>query len=48
MTSIILLYVFKWIFKREVPFKSWFEKKRETEYLTNTNGFETLFVKAVC
>ncbi|MCM8783436.1 MAG: class I SAM-dependent methyltransferase [Candidatus Omnitrophica bacterium] len=43
--SMILLYFFKWGFKREIPFKSWFERKREEEYLNN-NGFVTLFVRA--
>lgn len=44
--SMILLYFFKWIFKKEIPFKGWVEKKREVEYLNN-RGFVTLFIKAV-
>ena len=43
---IILLCLFKWIFRKEIPFKSWFEKKREEEYVNN-RGFVTLFVNAV-
>ena len=44
--SMILLYIFKWIFRREIPFKSWFEKKRGKEYFNN-RAFVTLFIKAV-
>lgn len=47
MINIILLYIFKWIFKREIPFKRFFEKKREKEYFSKKNGFVTLFIKAV-
>ena len=43
--SMILLYFFKWSFRREIPFKRWFEKKRDKEYFDN-EGFVTLFVKA--
>lgn len=45
--SMILLYFFKWIFKREIPFKRWFDKKRDKEYLKYQNGFVTLFVRAI-
>ena len=48
MISIILLYLFKWIFRREVPFKEFLEQKRDKEYLVNKNGFMTIFVKAAC
>lgn len=44
MISIILLYIFKWIFKSEIPFKEFFEKRRESEYLRK-EGFVTLFIK---
>jgi hypothetical protein len=44
--GVILLYVFKWVFRREMPYKSWFDTKREQEYLGNKPGFATLFVKA--
>jgi ubiquinone/menaquinone biosynthesis C-methylase UbiE len=44
--SMMLLYFFKWIFRKEIPFKSWFDKKREKEYF-NKNGFVTLFMKAI-
>jgi len=43
--SMIMFYAFKWLFHREIPFKDWFEKRRNEEYL-NKNGFVTLFVKA--
>lgn len=46
--SMILLYVFKWLLKCEIPFKSFFDSKRNIEYFGN-KGFVTLFVKAsVC
>lgn len=45
LLAMILLYLFKWLFRREIPFKTWFEKKREEEYLKR-KGFVTLFVKA--
>lgn len=43
--SMILLYIFKLCFKREIPFKYWFDKKRESEYMKN-RGFSTIFLKA--
>lgn len=46
LLSAILLYIFKWLFRREIPFKSWFEAKRVSEYLTDREGFETLYVKS--
>lgn len=42
--SMILFYPFKWFFNMEIPWKRWFDKKREIEYLKNKNGFVTLFV----
>lgn len=47
LISAILLYIFKWIFRREVPFKDWLEKKRMNEYLTDKEGFETLYISAI-
>jgi len=47
MISIVLLYTFKWIFRREVPFKNSLEKKRKEEYLSSKDGFMTIFVKAI-
>lgn len=44
--SMILLYIFKWIFRREIPFKDWFDKKRDEEYM-NKRGFTTLFMKVI-
>ncbi len=43
LQSMILLYVFKWLFKREVPFKEWFEEKREAEYQSKA-GWTNIFV----
>lgn len=45
--SIILLYIFKWIFKKEIPFKDYIEKKRKEEYFSKKDGFITIFVKAI-
>lgn len=45
--SMILLYFFKWSLRREIPFKSWFDKKREEEYLKKKSGFVTLFLRAI-
>jgi len=42
--GMILLYIFKWGCKREMPLKQWFDKKREKEYLQDENGFATLFI----
>ncbi len=42
--SMILFYPFKWLFSMEIPFKNWFDEKRDEEYLKNKNGFVTLFV----
>lgn len=42
--SMFLFYPFKWIFNMEIPWKSWFDKKRDEEYLKKENGFNTLFV----
>jgi 2-polyprenyl-3-methyl-5-hydroxy-6-metoxy-1,4-benzoquinol methylase len=42
--SMILFYPFKWFFNMEIPFKTWFDKKRDSEYLKNKNGFVTLFI----
>jgi len=47
LISAILMYIFKWFFRREIPFKNWFETRKNLEYLTNKEGFETLYIKAV-
>ena len=44
LLSMILLYIFKWVFKMEIPGKRFFENKREREYL-DKKGFVTLFLK---
>jgi SAM-dependent methyltransferase len=43
--SMILLYIFKWFFRKEIPFKIWFDKKRDAEFL-NDKGFTNVFIKA--
>lgn len=43
--SMILLYIFKWLFRREMPFKTWFDKKRDAEFLDRT-GFTNVFLEA--
>jgi SAM-dependent methyltransferase len=45
--GMILLYIFKWVFRREMPLKKWFDSKREEEYLTMNKGFVTLFAKGI-
>lgn len=42
----ILLYIFKWVFKSEIPFKSFIEMQKSVEYLQRKNGIVTIFVKA--
>ena len=44
MISSLLMYFFKWLFKSEIPFKSWFEEKKRGEYLGQKDGFETLYL----
>lgn len=44
MASMILFYPFKWLFDSEIPFKDWFDKKRDEEY--KKEGFVTLFAVA--
>ena len=44
--SMLLLYVFKWMFKLEIPYKRFFENKKNKEYSGDGKGFTTLFVKA--
>lgn len=46
LISMILFYPCKWFFNSEIPFKKWFDKKREQEYLKNLKGWITLFVIA--
>jgi len=43
--SMILFYPCKWFFDSEIPFKDFFDKKRDEEYLKK-HGFSTLFVVA--
>lgn len=46
LLSMLLLYIFKWCFRREMIFKNWFDKKREKEYLQDKEGFVSLFIVA--
>lgn len=43
--SMILLYIFKWLFRKEIPFKEWFDKNRDTEFLDG-RGFTNIFIEA--
>jgi len=45
MGYMFLFYIFKWIFYMEVPFKKWFDRKRDFEYL-GKKGFVNWFVIA--
>ena len=42
--TMIPFYIFKWLFRSEIPFKDFFEKKRAEEYARK--GFANIFVKA--
>jgi len=45
LLSMILLYFFKYFLKKEVPYKSFFENKRNDEYLNNKGRVATIFIK---
>ena len=45
MASMFLFYPFKWFLNMEVPFKKFFDRKREEEYKKD-DGYVTLFVVA--
>ena len=48
LISMIVFYIFKWGFRKEMPFKNYFDKNRDYEYNEKiNNGFVTLFVRAV-
>lgn len=38
LSSMILFYPFKWFFNMEIPFKEWFDKRRDEEYLGERYG----------
>jgi len=42
--SMLLFYPCKWIFNSEIPYKKFFDKKRDEEYLKKDEGFITMFV----
>lgn len=44
MISALLMYIFKWIFNSEIPFKDWFERKKKKEYFDLEAGFQTLYL----
>ena len=48
--SVILLYFFKYLLRREIPFKAFFEKNKEKEYSlaqpTSKHGFMNLFISS--
>jgi len=46
LITMFLLYFCKWLLRREIPFKNWFENKRKQEYFSK-NGFVTIFIKAI-
>lgn len=46
LISMILFYPSKWILNSEIPFKKWFDSKREEEYLIQKGGRVTLFITA--
>lgn len=43
--SMVLLYIFKWFFKKEMPFKEWFDTNRDREFLEG-RGFTNIFIEA--
>jgi len=43
ITTLNLIYIFKWLFSKEIPFKNFLNRKREEEYLSNKQGVHTLF-----
>ncbi len=43
--SMFLFYFCKWIFNSEIPYKDWFDKKRNIEYL-DREGYVTWFIVA--
>ncbi|MBL7085735.1 MAG: class I SAM-dependent methyltransferase [Candidatus Cloacimonetes bacterium] len=43
--SMILFYIFKWVFRSEMPFREFFEKKKRKEFLGNKEGFTTIFAE---
>ncbi|MCG2795388.1 MAG: class I SAM-dependent methyltransferase [Actinomycetia bacterium] len=50
--SMIWLYIFKWVFKREMPYQDFFERKRTPEYENyrphpSIRACATMFVEAV-
>lgn len=44
LLSMLLLYAFKWVFRMEVPFKAWFEAKREHEF-SSMDGWTNIFMR---
>ena len=44
--GLLLFYPFKWFLNSEIPFKEWFDRKRDKEYLKDKGGVVTLYVVA--
>lgn len=47
LLAMLQLYAFKWLLRSEVPFKAWWERKRDEEYLARSSGIATVFAVAV-
>lgn len=45
LIGMIIFYIWKWVFHRPMPFKTWFDAKRDREY-RQKKAFATIFVKA--
>lgn len=46
LVSVIMLYLFKWVFRAEMPFKAYFERQREREFLGSRSGISNIFIVA--
>lgn len=44
--GVLIFYIFKWVFRRQMPRVKWFEKLRENEF-KDRKGSMTIFVKAI-
>lgn len=46
LLGLVLFYICKWIFRLDIPWKEFWKRKTEEEYLHKKRGFMTLFIKA--
>jgi len=46
LLGVLAFYIFKWIFRAEVPFREWIDAGREREFLTERQGYSTVFAVA--